>query len=178
MTFTIIIPVRFESVRLPGKPLVDIAGKSMVERVWETALASSASRVVIGTDDHRIYDTCKEFGAETYMTAGAHASGSDRISEVSDIIYLKEKDLVVYLQGDEPLMPASVIDQGAACLENSPHFELSTLCEPVSCIDEYRDKNVVKVILDSNGGALYFTRTSIEQVGSENSISEISGSIF
>ncbi len=177
MTYTIIIPVRFESSRLPGKPLVDIAGKPMVERVWEKALSSRASRVVIGTDDHRIYETCKQFGAETYMTSSSHASGTDRISEVTNILDLNEKELVVNLQGDEPLMPARVIDQVATCLEANPDFELSTLCEPISSLDEYHDQNVVKVILDSNGAALYFTRSPIPE-GENNPAPEVSDTIF
>ena len=131
MQFTIVIPARFASTRLPGKPLIDISGKPMIEWVWRRAIDSKASRVVVATDDQRILKVCMDIGAEAYLTSEKHPSGTDRIAEVATILGLNDDHVIVNLQGDEPLVPVNVIDQVASNLHLNPLAELSTLCEPI-----------------------------------------------
>jgi 3-deoxy-manno-octulosonate cytidylyltransferase (CMP-KDO synthetase) len=161
MEFTVVIPARFASKRLPGKPLIEIAGRPMIEWVWRRAIGSKATRVVVATDDQRILGVCKDIGAEAYLTSIKHPSGTDRIAEVANILGLSNEHLVVNLQGDEPLIPTSVIDQVAKNLYLNPQAELSTLCEPIMTDYEFSDPNVVKVVMDSKGFALYFSRASV-----------------
>ena len=111
MSFTVVIPARYGSTRLPGKPLLDIAGKPMIQRVWEQARASGVARVVIATDDARIEAAAGAFGAEVHMTRAEHASGTDRVAEVVDALELADDAIVVNVQGDEPLVPPEIIDQ-------------------------------------------------------------------
>ena len=120
MPFIVIIPARYESTRLPGKPLKDIAGTSMIQRVWQQAIKSGASRVIIATDDERIKQAASDFGAEVCMTRDDHVSGTDRLQEVANILALKGDQLVVNVQGDEPLIPPAVIDQVANNLASNP----------------------------------------------------------
>jgi 3-deoxy-manno-octulosonate cytidylyltransferase (CMP-KDO synthetase) len=161
MSFTVVIPARFGSSRLPGKPLLDIGGKPMVQHVFERACASGAERVVIATDDSRIVDAARAFGAAVVMTSAAHVSGTDRIEEVCQQLDLSPTAIVVNVQGDEPLIPAAVIDQVAANLARHDQAGIATLCEPVTTAADLFNPNIVKVIADRHGYALYFSRAPI-----------------
>jgi 3-deoxy-manno-octulosonate cytidylyltransferase (CMP-KDO synthetase) len=159
--FTVVIPARFASSRLPGKPLKEIAGKPMVQHVWEQARKSSASRVVIATDDARIVEACRAFGAEVLMTRVDHNSGTDRLAEIATQLGLAADAIVVNVQGDEPMIPPSVIDQVAANLAAHPEARMSTLAEPIEDIASLFNTNVVKVASDINGLALTFSRAPL-----------------
>ena len=159
--YTIVIPSRYGSTRLPGKPLLDIEGKPMVQRVWEQAKKSSARRVVIATDDHRIQAAAQGFGAEVCMTSASHSSGTDRLQEVATSLKLDAQHIVVNVQGDEPLIPPSVIDQVAENLAAHADAGVSTLCEEISVRDDLQNPNVVKVVRDSHDMALYFSRAFV-----------------
>lgn len=158
--FTVVIPARFASQRLPGKPLIDLAGKPMIQRVYEQAQLSQASRVVIATDDQRIADVVRSFGGECCMTRMDHVSGTDRVQEVTDALDLALDHLVINVQGDEPLIPPEVINQLANMLEHSP-APMATLAEPIETIEDLMDPNIVKVVTAENGDALYFSRAPI-----------------
>lgn len=159
--FRVVIPARYASVRLPGKALRVIAGKPMVQWVYERASAAGASEVLIATDDARIAGAARGFGAQAVMTAAQHASGTDRIAEVARTRGWPGEDIVVNLQGDEPLMPAALIGQVAALLGADPAADLATLAAPVGSVAELLDANVVKVVTDARGRALYFSRAPI-----------------
>jgi 3-deoxy-manno-octulosonate cytidylyltransferase (CMP-KDO synthetase) len=159
--FTVVIPARFASSRLPGKPLQSIAGKPMVQWVWEQARKSSAERVVIATDDARIFEVCQGFGAEVLMTRIDHNSGTDRLAEVALALGLAADAIVVNVQGDEPLIPPAVIDQVAGNLAAHPEAGIATLAEPIEHIDSLFNPNVVKVAADINGLALTFSRAPL-----------------
>jgi len=159
--FTVVIPARFASSRLPGKPLQSIAGKPMVQWVWEQARKSSAERVVIATDDVRIFEACQGFGAEALMTRIDHNSGTDRLAEVALALGLAADAIVVNVQGDEPLIPPAVIDQVALNLAAHPEAGIATLAEPIEHIDSLFNPNVVKVATDINGLALTFSRAPL-----------------
>jgi 3-deoxy-manno-octulosonate cytidylyltransferase (CMP-KDO synthetase) len=161
MTFSVVIPARFGSTRLPGKPLLDLAGKPMILRVWEQAQASSAERVIIATDDERIADVALTFGAEVCMTNSDHPSGTDRLAEVARLNGFSDADIVVNVQGDEPLIPPAVIDQVADNLAASSEASIATLAEPITSMEELNNPNAVKVVYDINGMALYFSRAPI-----------------
>ena len=161
MSFTVVIPARFGSTRLPGKPLLDIAGKPMVQRVWEQALQSNAQQVVIATDDQRIYALAESFGAEVCMTSAEHPSGTDRLQQVAADLGWADDHIVVNVQGDEPLIPPTVINQVAGNLAEHRQAGIATLRESISELDELLNPNVVKVICDSRGMALYFSRAPI-----------------
>lgn len=161
MRFSVVIPARYQSQRLPGKPLVDIAGKPMIRRVWERCRTSGAADVIVATDDHRILDACKAFGAHAVMTSPTHASGTDRIAEVSRLLDWEDEDLIVNVQGDEPLIPPAVVRQVAALLHGRPDAEMATLCTPVHGLDDFLDPNVVKLTAREDGSALYFSRAPI-----------------
>lgn len=161
MTFHVIIPARYASSRLPGKPLADIAGKPMIQRVYEQAQKSLARHVVIATDDKRIETAVKAFGGDAIMTSLHHASGTDRLQEVVTQLGLDSEEIVVNVQGDEPLIPPELIDQVALNLGNNPQAEIATLCEPVESVDQIFDPHVVKVIFDCQGMAIYFSRAPI-----------------
>lgn len=161
MSFIVVIPARYASSRLPGKPLSMIGEKSMVQHVWERAKTSAASRVVIATDDPRIEEACKEFSADCVMTRPDHASGTDRIAELADNLSLTDEQIVVNVQGDEPLIPAAVIDQVALNLSNTASAGIATLCEEITQVTVLRDPNAVKVVFDQDGRALYFSRATI-----------------
>ena len=158
--FRVIIPARFASTRLPGKPLQDIAGKTMIQRVYEQARKSSAADVVIATDDVRIEQAAHEFGATVVMTSAQHESGTDRLQEVVSQLGLADDAIVVNVQGDEPLIPPKVIDQVAQNLANSD-AGISTLSEVIDDAELVFDPNVVKVVSDINGYAMYFSRAPI-----------------
>jgi len=161
MSYTVVIPARHGSTRLPGKPLLDIAGKPMVQRVWEQARLSGASEVVIATDDERIFEAAQGFGAAACMTAAEHPSGTDRLQEVAAALGWEDDRIVVNVQGDEPLIPPAVIDQVAANLAANPRAGIATLCEPITGLPELVDANAVKVVFAADGMALYFSRATI-----------------
>jgi 3-deoxy-manno-octulosonate cytidylyltransferase (CMP-KDO synthetase) len=161
MSFTVVIPARYGSTRLPGKPLLDIAGKPMVQRVWEQASRSAASSLVIATDDTRIRDVAQGFGAQVCMTSSEHPSGTDRLQQVAREMAWDDEQIVVNVQGDEPLIPPAVIDQVAANLATRPQAGMATLCEPLETLEELLNPNAVKVVADREGMALYFSRAPI-----------------
>lgn len=161
MSFIVIIPARFASQRLPGKPLLDIGGQTMIERVYRCAQKSSASRVIVATDDARIEQAVRAFGGEVMMTSADHASGTDRLHEVATKLGLADSDVVVNVQGDEPLIPAAVIDQVAANLAGDTHASAATLSEAIADIATLFNPNAVKVVSNMQGHALYFSRASI-----------------
>ncbi len=159
--YTVVIPARYASTRLPGKPLQDIAGKPMIRHVWEQACKSRAQRVVIATDDQRILQACEGFGAQVLLTRVDHNSGTDRLAEVADQLGLTADAIVVNVQGDEPLIPPSVIDQVALNLAAHPEAAIATLAEPISDPHALFNPNVVKVLSDINGLALTFSRATL-----------------
>jgi len=159
--FTVVIPSRYASTRLPGKPLQMIAGKPMIQHVWEQACKSSAQRVVVATDDARIVEACKAFGAEVVLTREDHNSGTDRLAEVATKLGLAADAIVVNVQGDEPMIPPAVIDQVAANLAAHPEARMSTLAEPIEDVETLFNTNVVKVVSDLNGLALTFSRATL-----------------
>jgi len=161
MPFTVVIPARYGSTRLPGKPLLDIAGKPMVQRVWEQARQSSADQVVIATDDARIFDVVQAFGAQACMTSPEHPSGTDRLQQVALEMGWPDDHIVVNVQGDEPLIPPAVIDQVAVNLAAHEQAGMATLSAGIDTLDELLNPNAVKVVSDSNGMALYFSRAPI-----------------
>ncbi|MFV0477451.1 MAG: 3-deoxy-manno-octulosonate cytidylyltransferase [Parahaliea sp.] len=161
MSFIVVIPARYASTRLPGKPLQDIGGKPMLQRVWEQAGKSAAAQVVIATDDQRIESVAQGFGAQVCMTNSQHPSGTDRLQEVACVLGFDDDSIVVNVQGDEPLIPPVVIDQVAANLAAEPTADIATLCESVQEVAVLKDPNVVKVVSDSKGFAHYFSRAPI-----------------
>lgn len=161
MSFYIVIPARYASTRLPAKPLKEIAGKPMIQHVYERASESAAAQVIIATDDARIEAVAKAFGARVCMTSAAHNSGTDRLQEVAAQLGLKPDDIVVNVQGDEPLIPPAVINQVAANLAENNYASVATLSEPIHSLDDFRNPNIVKVVADQTGKALYFSRAPI-----------------
>ena len=170
MSFTVIIPARFASTRLPGKPLQDIGGQPMIQRVHSQAMKGGASRVIIATDHEQIAQASRLFGAEVVMTATTHRSGSERLAEAVDICHLDDDEIVVNVQGDEPLLPPEVIAQVASNLERS-EAPMATLCEPITQVEDVLNPNVVKVVCDEQGFALYFSRAPIPWVRDQFSMS-------
>ncbi len=158
--FVVVIPARYASVRLPGKPLRDIDGKPMIQHVYERGKESSACKVIVATDDQRIADAAEGFGATVCMTGDQHRSGSERIAEVCDIMHWDDDRVVVNLQGDEPTMPATLIDQCAALLDDRSS-DIATLASPIGSQQDFDNPNVVKVITDDDGNAIYFSRAAI-----------------
>jgi 3-deoxy-manno-octulosonate cytidylyltransferase (CMP-KDO synthetase) len=159
--FHIVIPARFGSTRLPGKPLRDIAGKPMIRRVYDQALRAGARRVIVATDDERIAGAVAAFGGEAVMTSAEHQSGTDRLQEVAETCGFADDDIVVNVQGDEPLIPPAVINQVAANLAAHGDAAVATLSEPVIAAEDFRNPNIVKVVTDREGYALYFSRAPI-----------------
>ncbi|WP_110687484.1 3-deoxy-manno-octulosonate cytidylyltransferase [Salinicola aestuarinus] len=159
--FVVVIPARYGSTRLPGKPLLEIAGLPMVQHVWQRARESAAARVIIATDDARIEQAARAFGAEVVMTRADHHSGTDRLAEVAAVLGLPTQTLVVNVQGDEPLLPASAIDCVAERLAADAGASVATLAEAIEDVDTLFNPNVVKVVVDNTGRALYFSRAPI-----------------
>ncbi len=159
--FRIIIPARYASTRLPGKPLRLLAGRPLIEHVHRLALASGAERVVIATDDERVRSVAAGFGAEVCMTAPGHVSGTDRLAEVVARLDWSDQAVVVNLQGDEPLLPATLVREVAAELLAYPDAGMATLCSPIDEVGDLFDPNVVKVVRNHAGEALYFSRAPI-----------------
>jgi len=158
LSFSVIIPARFASTRFPGKPLVDLAGKPMVVRVCERAAQSGASAVHVATDDERIASAVKAHGFEVVMTRADHASGTDRLAEAAGLLKLDDKHIVVNVQGDEPLIDPALIRRVAEGLAGA---EMATACHAIHDAAALANPNVVKVVLDAKGNALYFSRSRI-----------------
>ncbi|HIF9511784.1 3-deoxy-manno-octulosonate cytidylyltransferase [Photobacterium damselae] len=160
MSFTVVIPARYQSTRLPGKPLADIGGKPMVQWVYEQACKSGADKVIVATDDQRVFDAVQAFGGEVCMTRSDHQSGTERLAEVVEKYNLADDHIVVNVQGDEPLIPDTIIRQVADNLahKNAP---MATLAVEIDHEDEVFNPNAVKVVTDKDGYAMYFSRASI-----------------
>ena len=158
--FVVVIPARYASTRLPGKPLREINGTPMIEHVYRRGRESGARDVVIATDDERIAEAAEGFGATACMTGDQHRSGTERIAEVADLMDWSDETIVVNLQGDEPTMPPALIDQCATLLEQSS-ADLATLASPLLSDEDFGNPNVVKVVLDNEGFAIYFSRATI-----------------
>lgn len=158
MSFQVVIPARYASSRLPGKPLADIAGQPMVVRVLERCLQSRAEAVWVATDDARIAEVVTKQGGQVLMTRADHVSGTDRLEEVATQLALPDDAILVNVQGDEPLIPPEVINQVAHNLQQQPDCAMATLCEPVTQAEEVFNPNLVKVVMDKQGRALYFSR--------------------
>jgi 3-deoxy-manno-octulosonate cytidylyltransferase (CMP-KDO synthetase) len=159
--FRVVIPARYASARLPGKVLISIHGKPMLQWVYERTLAAGPHEVLIATDDLLIVSAAHSFGAETVMTSASHPSGTDRIAEVARLMGWPETDVIVNVQGDEPLIPPILISQVAELLQSFPQADLATLATPIRSLREFMDPNVVKVVADLSGRALYFSRAPI-----------------
>ncbi len=161
MTFRIIIPARLSSSRLPGKVLLDIGGKPMVQRVYEQAIMSGADTVAIATDSDEVYQVAKQFGATVCMTSATHPTGTDRLAEAISLLAYDEADIIVNVQGDEPFIPPVIIKQVAELLRSHPHAVMATLCESIQTVAEVFNPNIVKVVMNSNKEAMYFSRAPI-----------------
>lgn len=161
MSFYVVIPARYASSRLPAKPLKDIAGKPMIQHVYERARESAATQVIIATDDERIEQAARAFGATVCMTSADHQSGTDRLQEVVSQLGLPDDAIVVNVQGDEPLIPPAVINQVAQNLAGDSSASVATLCEPIELVEDFCNPNIVKVVMDAHGRALYFSRAPI-----------------
>ena len=159
--FHVIIPARFSASRLPGKPLLAIGDRPLIQWVWQCARASGAASVVIATDDARIRDAAQGFGAECLMTSPQHASGTDRIAEVARIKGFAPDDIVVNLQGDEPMMPAAVVGEVAEALNARPQIDIATAVAPIQSLAEFLDASCVKALRGCDGQALYFSRAPV-----------------
>jgi 3-deoxy-manno-octulosonate cytidylyltransferase (CMP-KDO synthetase) len=159
--YRVVVPARYGSTRLPGKALLPLAGKPLIQWVYERARRSSALQVIIATDDERIAGAARGFGAEVRMTAATHASGTDRIAEVARAERWGDSDIIVNVQGDEPLMPEALIEQVAALLAAHSGSAIATLAVPLQSVAALLDPNVVKVVCDLQQRALYFSRAPI-----------------
>ncbi|MES1981978.1 MAG: 3-deoxy-manno-octulosonate cytidylyltransferase [Pseudomonadota bacterium] len=159
--FQVVIPARYASTRLPGKPLLDIAGKPMVVRVAERAAQSGAQQIWVATDHQPIIAAVQQHGYRACMTNPLHTSGTDRIAEVAQLLGWPDDTIIVNVQGDEPLMPPQLIRTVAQHLHDHPECAMSTACHPIHDQDAMRNPNIVKVVLDQDGNALYFSRAPI-----------------
>jgi 3-deoxy-manno-octulosonate cytidylyltransferase (CMP-KDO synthetase) len=159
--FTVLIPARLASTRLPDKPLADIGGLPMVVRVAQRAEQSSAAQVVVAADSARIADACSRHGVRAVLTRPDHPSGSDRLAEACEHLGLARDDVVVNVQGDEPLIDPALIDAVAALLQQRPQASMSTAAHPIASLADFTNPNVVKVVLQADGLALYFSRAPI-----------------
>jgi len=161
MNFKVVVPARYASVRLPGKPLLDLGGKPMVVRVAEQAIQSGAEEVIVATDYEKIAEEVHKFGYQAVMTREDHASGTDRIAEVVQIMGWDDQAIVVNVQGDEPLISPALIRDVAQNLAHHEQAAIATACHPVQDMAAVQASSVVKVVLDKDGYALYFSRASI-----------------
>lgn len=158
----VVIPARYGSTRLPGKPLVQLAGKPMIQRVYERAkLAKQANQVIVATDDERIVKAVEAFGGEARMTRTDHRTGTERVAEVAAHV---EGDIFVNVQGDEPLLDPAAVDTAVSSLLEEPAASISTVATPIKTPGDIMDPNVVKTVLDFDGNALYFSRAPIPWV--------------
>lgn len=161
MSFTVLVPARLASTRLPNKPLADLGGVPMVVRVAQRAALSRAANVVVAGDHADIIDACRAHGVQALLTRTDHATGSDRLAEACEQLGLDGSDLVVNVQGDEPLIDPALIDACAALLQQRPDCVMSTAAHAIDSAEEFDSANVVKVVLDRAGRALYFSRATI-----------------
>jgi len=159
--FHVIIPARFGASRLPGKPLLAIGDRPLIQWVWQCARQSGAASVIVATDDVRIFEAAAGFGAEVQMTSPEHASGTDRIAEVVRAKRLAPDDVVVNLQGDEPMMPAAVVREVAQALSARPQIDIATAVTPIRSLAEFLDPSCVKALRAREGEALYFSRAPV-----------------
>jgi 3-deoxy-manno-octulosonate cytidylyltransferase (CMP-KDO synthetase) len=159
MRFTVVIPARYASTRFPGKPLADINGKSMIQHVYERAIDSGANQVIVATDDSRIADVVTQFGGCYCMTSSEHESGTERIAEVIKLNRLSDDEVIVNVQGDEPFIPESNIQQVAKNLVEYKVASMATLAVKIEDVEEVFNPNAVKVVVDQKGYALYFSRS-------------------
>lgn len=159
--FTVIIPARYDSSRLPGKPLADICGKPMIQWVYEQSVAAGAAKVIVATDDERVEQAVKAFGGEVCMTAKTHNSGTERLAEVIDKLGISPDTIIVNVQGDEPLIPPQNITQVAQNLADADKADMATLSVTIDDVEEALNPNAVKVVTDKDGYALYFSRSTI-----------------
>ncbi|TCB57333.1 3-deoxy-manno-octulosonate cytidylyltransferase [Acinetobacter terrestris] len=158
----IVIPARFASSRLPGKPLLEIHGRPMILRVVDQAKkVAGFDDLCVATDDERIAEVCRAEGVDVVITSEDHPSGTDRLSEVARIKGWASEDIIVNVQGDEPLLPAQLVQQVAQLLESQPESSMSTLCEPIHSLDEFHRDSIVKVVMSKYNQALYFSRATI-----------------
>lgn len=161
MSFTVLIPARLASTRLPNKPLADIGGAPMVVRVAQRALRSEAGRTVVATDSTEIIEKCQAFGVLAVLTGANHPSGSDRLAEACNLLGLADDEIVVNVQGDEPLIDPNLINAVARLLDERPDCAMSTAAHPIDQLTDFLNPNVVKVVLDARHTALYFSRAAI-----------------
>lgn len=161
MAFTVIIPARLKSSRLPDKPLADICGEPMVVRTARRAALSGADRTIVAVDDRAVLDVVEAAGFEAVLTRADHPTGTDRLSEVVERLGLADDEIVVNLQGDEPVMPPYVLEQVAAVLEAHPESQMATAAHPITDIESFMNPNVVKVVLDAEGHAITFSRAPV-----------------
>lgn len=161
MSFHVIIPARLASSRLPNKPLADIAGLPMVVRVARQAAKSGARTVTVATDSPLVEQACAAHGVKAIGTRGDHASGSDRLAEACNLLAIDGDEVVVNVQGDEPLIEPELIDDCAACLQRDPAWVMSTVAHPIGSVEDWQNPHVVKVVLDASGRALYFSRSPL-----------------
>ncbi|MCY4472202.1 MAG: 3-deoxy-manno-octulosonate cytidylyltransferase [Kistimonas sp.] len=159
--FSLVIPARFDSSRLPGKPLADLCGKPMIQHVWERACQSQAQEVVVATDHPAVAAAAGGFGARVCMTRSSHSSGTERLQEVAVLCGWDDQRILVNVQGDEPLISPAFIDKVARGLEECPEAAVATLCCPLREPDQLFDADVVKVVTDARGRALYFSRAPV-----------------
>ncbi|AWB67453.1 3-deoxy-manno-octulosonate cytidylyltransferase [Saccharobesus litoralis] len=161
MGYSIVIPARYGSTRFPGKPLADINGKPMIQRVYEKCQTTNAEQIVVATDDARIADVVKQFGGQVCMTAATHESGTERIAEVIDKMAIAQDQVIVNVQGDEPFIPAAIVAQVAENLVARPQINMATLAVKIDDVEEAFNPNAVKVLTNKDGLALYFSRATI-----------------
>ena len=161
MSFTVIVPARLASTRLPNKPLADIGGVPMIVRVAQRAGLSKASQVVVATDAPQVVSACAQHGVKALLTRADHVSGSDRLAEACELLALDGQDVVVNVQGDEPLIEPSMIDACAELLNSKPQCVMSTVAHELSSAAEFANPNIVKLVTDKQGLALYFSRAPI-----------------
>lgn len=159
--FRVVIPARYAASRLPGKPLLPIGGRPLIQWVWDSARLSGAESVIVATDDARVLEAAASFGADCIMTGAQHASGTDRIAEVARARGFAAQDVVVNLQGDEPLMPPGVVAEIAAALQARPAMDLATAVAPITSLKEFLDPSCVKALRALDGRALYFSRAPV-----------------
>ena len=160
-SLTVLIPARFGSSCLPTKPLADVAGLPLIVRVAQRVMSGTSARVVVACDDDSISKVCQQHHIEVVLTRADHPSGSDRLAEACDILQLPDEAIVVNVQGDEPLIDPDLILQVANELQNQPLASMSTAAHAIESVDDYRNPNVVKVVLDAQHLALYFSRAPI-----------------
>ncbi|MEW6168826.1 MAG: 3-deoxy-manno-octulosonate cytidylyltransferase [Pseudomonadota bacterium] len=161
VAFRVVIPARLGSTRLPRKVLRTLAGRPLLHHVWEAACSAGAEAVVIATDSTEVLDACGAFGADVQMTSAQHQSGTDRVAEIARTRGWAQDAIVVNLQGDEPLMPPQLLRHAARLLAEDGTAQLASLCHPIHAVDEWLSPNVVKVVMDRRGHALYFSRAPI-----------------